>query len=65
MLIRFFVRFLYTISGELGGAYIKPGIHNIEMAEDIYLDYLVKTDGWVEREIQIGRRLEEFEVHTI
>lgn len=57
-----YFRFFYSISGELNGAFIKPGIHVIEEARDVFLDYLTPTDGWIERVIQLGRRIQKFEV---
>lgn len=60
-------RFFYTISEGLNGAFIKPGIHLVDEARDVFLDYLAETSGWEDRVIQIGRKHQKFEVqpHTI
>lgn len=58
-------RFLYQLDGELDGAKVKAGLHIVELAEDVFLDYLPPAKDWTPREIQIGRRIEEFEVREL
>ena len=66
-LLDYTFRFFYTISEGLNGAFIKPGIHLVDEARDVFLDYLAETSGWEDRVIQIGRKHHKFEVqpHTI
>ena len=53
--------FWYQIQGEFEG-YVRPGLHLVEGGRNLYLDHLTTNDAWKERRVQLGRRLEHFEV---
>jgi hypothetical protein len=57
-------RFFYQITGDFDH-YVRPGVHLVEGGRNLYLDHLTTNNQWQEKKLQIGRRLEHFEVSNI